>query len=340
MRRDYTELKEVFLDDNRKTRLKEMKQPKRWLVTSWWLLKALFLKLKPARRLLLILAAVIMLMPNTVQYSGDRLRVSTETSSIAVAILLFILMLELKDKLLAHDELEAGRAVQTALMPEQTPEIPGWSAWLFTRTANEVGGDLVDLQALDATRFRVSLADVAGKGLKAALFTAKLQATLRALAPDVPTMGELAAKLNRIFYRDSLRNSFASLVCIELNTGDGMIRIVNAGHPPPLHVRGGAILETKKGDPAIGIVPEFSYSEHQVLLETGEVLLIYSDGLTEAKNEQGQFFGVQRLMDILPRLSNSDARNIGELLVQDVDRFVGEAKVYDDLSLVVLRRKS
>ena len=191
VRRDYGELKDFFLGDTRKAKLNETRSLKRWILTAWWLLKALFLKLTPARRLLLILATIFIIAPNTIAYSGDRLRISLEPTTFAVAILLFILMLELKDKLVARDELEAGRAVQTALTPEQTPTIPGWSVWLFTRAANEVGGDLVDLQMLGTNRFRISLADVAGKGLKAALFTAKLQATLRALSPDLPQLTDL-----------------------------------------------------------------------------------------------------------------------------------------------------
>ena len=340
MHRDYKELKDFYLTDDRKARLKEMKRVKRAILTFVWLLKALFLKLTPARRLLLILAIIFVIVPHSYAYNGNRVQISIETSSFAVFLLLFVLMLELKDKLLARDELEEGRTVQMALMPEQTPIVPGWSVWLFTRAANEVGGDLVDLQTLGTNRFRVSLADLAGKGLKAALFTAKLQATLRALAPDLDSMTELGAKLNRIFYRDSLRNFFASLVSIELKSDTGTVRMLNAGHLPPILMRGTAIEETRKGDPAIGIFPEVAYSEQNLQLEQGEILLVYSDGLTEAKNELGEFFGTQRLVNLLPTLSNLEARAIGEKIVQEVDRFTGEARVYDDLSLVVLKRKN
>ena len=339
MHRDYKELKDFFLDDNRKARLKEMKWLKRVLFTFGWLIKALFLKLTPARRLLLLLAFIIILAPHNYQYTGSVVQISIETSTIALLILIFILMLELKDKLVARDELEAGRAVQIALTPEKSPSIPGWSAWLFTRTANEVGGDLVDLQQLDTNRYRVSLADVAGKGLTAALLAAKLQATLRALAPDHTSLAELGTKLNKIFYRDSLRNFFASLAYVEIETLSGSVRMINAGHFPPIHIKQSKSEETQKGDPAIGIFPEVSYNERQLLLEPGETLFIYSDGVTEAKNEEGEFFGVQRLMELLPRASGLTAEQAGEMIVANVDRFVGKARVYDDLSLVILQRK-
>jgi hypothetical protein len=338
MHRDFKDLKEFFLDDNRKAQLGEMRRFKRWVFTFVWLLKALYLKLTPARRLLLIIAILMVILPHEYSYSGSKTHLTIETSSFAVFLLLFILMLELKDKLLAHDELQEGRAVQTALMPERTPAIPGWSVWLFTRTANEVGGDLVDLQSLDAGRFRISLADVSGKGLKAALFTAKLQATIRALSPDVPALSDVATKLNRIFYRDSLRNFFASVVCIELSSDNGSVHMVNAGHLPPILIKNSAIEETRKGDPAIGIFPKTAYSVQEVELEHGEILFVYSDGLTEAKNEQGEFFGQQRLTDLLPKASLLNAQEIGEMIVANVDRFTGEARVYDDLSMVILKR--
>lgn len=338
MHRDYKELKDFFLDDDRKARLKRMNWFKRGLFTFGWLLKALFLKLTPARRLLLLLAAIIVFLPHNYQYSGEVVQLNIETSSFALLILLFILMLELKDKLLARDELEAGRAVQIALTPEQTPSIPGWSVWLFTRTANEVGGDLVDLQQLDTHRYRISLADVAGKGLTAALLAAKLQSTVRALSPDHTSLAELGTKLNRIFYRDSLRNFFASFACVEIETQSDAVRILNAGHFPPVHIMQSKSEETQKGDPAIGIFPEVTYGERQLTLGPGEMLLIYSDGVTEAKNETGEFFGIQRLTELLPRINGLNAEQAGEMIVANVDRFVSDARVYDDLSLVILQR--
>jgi sigma-B regulation protein RsbU (phosphoserine phosphatase) len=247
-------------------------------------------------------------------------------------------MLELKDKLLARDELEAGRKVQIALTPEQSPLIGGWSVWLFTRTANEVGGDLVDLQKLESGNYRISIADVAGKGLRAALIATKLQATIRACSDSFALLGELGKRLNRVFYRDSLRNFFASLVCIEITPAEGTLKFMNAGHLPPLIIRGQGIEETAKGGPALGIVADVECEERTVELGTGEMFIAYSDGLTEAKNIDGDFFGQQRLIDFLLRLGNLDARAVGTALVAEVDRFSGGAQAYDDLSLVVLKR--
>ncbi len=338
MRRDYRELKDMFLDEDRKARLKDMRRAKQWFYTSGWLLKGLILKLTPARRLLVVLAFILAILPHTIEYTDHRVMITIDTGILSALIILFILMLELKDKLLARDELEAGRAVQTALMPERMPEIPGWSVYLFSRTANEVGGDLVDYQSMDNGRYRVTLADVAGKGLKAALLTAKLQATLRAIAPDTSSLAELGERINRIFYRDSLRSTFASLVCAELRSGSGNVRLMNAGHLPPILIRGRKAEETNKGNPGIGILPEISCAEEEIGLQPDDILLFYSDGVTEAKNRSGDFFGLSRLLDILPVIKPLPVDEIGARIVRDVERFIGEERMYDDLSLVIIKR--
>lgn len=253
---------------------------------------------------------------------------------------MIVLMLELKDKLLAQGELEAGRVVQKALAPEVSPRIPGWSVWLFTRTANEVGGDLVDVQKTSDTKFRIALADVAGKGLSAALLTAKLQATLRALAPDIGSITETIGRLNTIFYRDSPRRVFTSLIYVEMQADSGVLKFVNAGHLPPLHLRGTKITEMAKGRAAIGLLPDSRYSEQMLEVSQGDCILICSDGLSDAKNAADEFLGIQWLMNILSTIPSVAAPEFGMRLVKEVDRFIGDAKVFDDISLVVLRREA
>jgi serine phosphatase RsbU (regulator of sigma subunit) len=251
---------------------------------------------------------------------------------------LFIIMLELKDKLIAHEELEAGHAVQNALMPERTPPVSGWGLWLFTRSANEVGGDLVDFINISPDRVGVTLGDIAGKGLRAALLTAKLQATIRALAPDFSSLSELGRKLNFIFCRDSLPNLFASVVYLEVQPNAGSIRLVNAGHLPPLIVRGAQLERTDKGGMALGLSPQATYQEQRLELNTNDMVFVYSDGLTEARNESGAFFGEQKILDLLPQLATYSPQQIGDRLLAEIDRFVGDARTYDDITIAILKR--
>ncbi len=338
IRRDFQELKEYMLEEERKKQLSEMRPVKRWFVLLWWLLKSLFFKLTPARRLLLVLGIVLIVLSRVVVYSDGRDRFEIDAPGVGIAAILFVLMLELKDKLVAHDELKAGRAVQQALMPDRNPQVPGWQVWLFTRSANEVGGDLVDFMKVADNRFGIAIGDVAGKGLSAALLTAKLQATLRALVGESDSLAELGGKVNRIFCRDSLRNIFASLVYLELPPDSGSVRLVNAGHLPPVVVNKGKMEKLGKGGVALGIMPEATFDEQQVVLTSGDVLLVYSDGLTEAQNGRGEFFGEQRLLDLLPHLATRSSEQIGESLVAEVDRFTGDGKAFDDVSVVVVKK--
>jgi sigma-B regulation protein RsbU (phosphoserine phosphatase) len=305
---------------------------KKWFFTVFWLLKILIFRLSPTRRLLLLIAFILPFITVNVNNNDSRALII-----LAGFILLFILMLELKDKLLAHHELSEGRLIQRALMPTKNPKVPGWEVWLFTRSANDVGGDLVDSIQIDKKRVGLTLADVSGKGLGAALLMAKLQATIKAIIPDYQSLDQLAAKINKIFYRDTLRSSFASLVFMELESNSENIRFINAGHFPPIKLTGKKITELSKGGSAIGLSRKSAYKEQKITLKKEDFLLIYSDGLTEARNMHGEFFGEKRMFDLLSQTDSSSAEELGEKLLKGVDRFIGDARRNDDLSLIVLR---
>ena len=246
-------------------------------------------------------------------------------------------MLELKDKWLAHDELSVGRAVQIALLPQKNPVLEGWDIWLYTQPANDVGGDLVDYLYLDQSRLQIALADVAGKGLGAALLMAKLQATLRALAPNFKSLGELGSQVNEILCRDGLPNRFASLVYLEIMADSNKVRLLNAGHMPPLLIRDQKIIELPKGKPALGLQKKSKYNEQKLNLKSDDLMIIYSDGITEAQNEQGAFWGEQRLLNLVVKSSSLSANELGKRIIAAVERFIGDARRHDDVSLVILR---
>jgi len=332
LRREFAELKEVMLTEERQERLKGMNRLKRGLFFQWWLLKSMIRKLTPARRLMFVLGLILLFFH--FEAGGE----NYHFTNIGAVLVVFVLLLELKDKLIAHAELNAGRIVQQSLMPERTPAVAGWELWLFTRSANEVGGDLIDFIRIDERRFGIALGDVAGKGLSAALLSAKLQATIKAIAPDYTSFDALGAKLNQIYCRDGIRTLFASLNYLECRSDSGIVRILNAGHMPPIVVKDGKTETLKKGGPALGIVPNGEYSEQSVELRKDHILLLYSDGVTEAQNVSGDFYGEERLISLLPRIAAYPAEFLGTTLVAEVDRFVGDAKVMDDLSIVILKR--
>lgn len=337
IQRDFRDLKEFMLNEERRLKLQQLGRFRRWFYMSWWFLKTLFFKLTPARRFLVALSLVLFFMQDNFNVSSSGFRVNFNFGPLSGLLLLFVLMLELKDKLLAHEELEAGQAVQQALMPPRSPDVPGWRIWLFTRSANEVGGDLVDFIKISPKRFAVAVGDVAGKGLRAALLTAKLQATLRALAPDFTSLPLLGAKLNEIFNRDSLPTLFASLLYFEFEE-NGSLRFVNAGHLPPVLLKGQEIKKFEKGGVALGLVPAATFDEKSLKIQHNELLLAYSDGITDAQNAVGEFFGENRLFDLLPKLTNLSTDQIGETIIKELDMFIGEARATDDVTIAILRR--
>jgi hypothetical protein len=334
--KDWKELQEFYLSEGQKERLKTKKPVERFFWTCWWILKSMFLKLSPFRRLLVACAVVLVLASQSPNVDKDTISVSNKIPAI---LLIIVIMLELKDKLLAKDELEAGRKIQKALMPEQSPDIDGWQILLFTQPANDVGGDLVDFLRIGAQCIGISLADISGKGLHAALLMAKLQATIRALATGELSLEKLVSRVNEIFHRDTPASMFASLIYAEITPSMDEIRFVNAGHFPPLLFLNGEMTETKKGSLAIGLKADAVYAVTSVHLKSGDLFIGYSDGIIEARNESGGFYGLERLKSLLPAHRNSSAEQIGKQILEDVRRFVGDASASDDMSLVILKRQ-
>ncbi len=337
---DFEDVKEFFLNDERKKQIAGMGRIKAFFYMSWWLLKELLLKLTPTRRLVLIVGILLLILPGKFGMSGGDVSLSTNTSILGGILILFVLMLELKDKLLAKDELSAGRTVQRALMSVRNPIVPGWKLWLFTQPANDVGGDLVDIIKLADGKYGVTIADVSGKGLGAALLMAKLQTIIRALTPEHSSLSILFEKLNSAFHKDILPNSFASMVYMQLNENEDNLKIVNAGHLPPFIIKDGRVNQLSKGNLALGLVGDSEFKSEKVELKNGDYFLAFSDGVTEARNKAGKFFGVERLADIVEKISYNSPDDLGQKILQQVKLFIGGAKTHDDLSIVILKREN
>ena len=336
--REFQEVKEYMLDEQRRRRLTHMSRWTRWFYTWLWILKSMFYKLTPARRVFLTLGILLVFMSRTSFTLGGSGTLEIDTTIPGVLIILLILTMELKDKLLAREELEAGRAVQHALMPERSPELPGWQLWLFTRSANEVGGDLVDFVSVNDERYGVVLGDVAGKGLSAALLMVRLQATLKAIVADFVSLGDLGQKLNLVFCRDCLPSIFASMVYLELKPHSGVVNVLNAGHMPPVVVRGATLESLPKGGAALGLTDQAIYASNAITLAPNDILAAYSDGVTEAQSPAGEFFGEERLFEFLAQHGSQPIAALGEDLVKCVDAFIAGGRCKDDLSIALLRR--
>ena len=340
VRRDLAALYDFYLDEERRADLARMGRFRRIVSVPLWVLRSLLRRLTPTRRALLVVALVLALLdaPNI---TVGQVQLSFDTSPWAFLILLFVLALELKDKLLAHDEIAIARQVQLALLPGRDPALEGFAIFSHTRPANDVGGDLVDY--LEGPQpdvaVGVALGDVAGKGLGAALLMAKLQATLHAIAPGCQDLADLGARLNRVLVRDGLDNRFATLVYAEVPRAPGPLRVLNAGHNPPIVARGGGVVETvEPGGLPLGMFPDASYAAAALELGPGDLLVIYSDGLVEARNGRGEEFGFDRLRHRAPALRDLPPAQAGRMLLEEVDAFLEGGRPQDDLSVVLLRR--
>lgn len=334
VRRDLRDLYEFYVDEPTRLRLSRVGRFRRWLWQAAWLFRSLLAHLSPVRRLLLVIALALFVWGRTSQGSD-----TTWELPLSILILLLVLMLELKDKLLARDELEVGRSIQLSLLPDRSPELTGWDIWLYSVPANDVGGDLVDYLEVEPGRLAVFLGDVAGKGLGAALLMAKLQATLRALVLPESSMAEGIARLNRIFCRDGIEGRFATLVQLEFRESTGEVRIVNAGHMPPLVAGPTGVQQSEPVSLPIGIEPEESFHAQSLALEEGSTLIVFSDGVSETMNEEGTFFGEDRIRELVAHGRGRTARELGEEILRAVDEFRGERRLDDDLSLVVACRR-
>ena len=328
-----------YLDEKTRTRLNSMGRIRRAFVLLAWLFKSLLTKLSAGRRVALLVACIFTVLGKT-GFGVDALgfNLNHDLRPWGFVILLIVLMLELKDKLVAKDEIQIARQVQVMLFPRSHPKMPGWSVWSISRPANDVGGDLIDYIELDGFRYAVVLGDVAGKGLGASLLSAQLQATLRALGIHAASLDDLASQVNETMLRDGISNRFATLFYAELQHDSGSVRYVNAGHNPALAIRGDRIDRLGASSIPLGMLEGSKYEEVALNLDPGETLLIYSDGVTEAENIESEEFGIERLEALAPQVRNVDPETAGHLVLTEIDHFLDGLRPADDLSMVIVKR--
>jgi hypothetical protein len=335
-RRDLRDIYRFYLSEEQRERLAGMRRIKRFFWVASWLARSLLFRLSPSRRVLLLMTPVLLILH--AEYVWGDARLSFDLSHWAFLPPLIVLMLELKDKLLARDEIEVARQVQLSLLPKSQPAIDGWDVWSATTPANDVGGDLIDYLDGAGGRTGIALGDVAGKGMGAALLCAKLQATLRALAPAAENLEALGASLNGVLERSGLDNRYATLFYAELAAGSSEVRYLNAGHNPALLVRGDAIEPLAASSLPLGMLPGISYTQGVATLGHGDVLVLYSDGITEAMNADDEEFGLARLTGAVRETSHLSAEDTVRHIIESAGRFVDGEKPHDDQSILVLRR--
>jgi sigma-B regulation protein RsbU (phosphoserine phosphatase) len=244
-----------------------------------------------------------------------------------------------RQKIRIERDLLAAREVQTSLLPKDLPSIQGYDFAATTVPALEVAGDLYDFVPLDESRIAVSLGDVSGKGLPAALLMANIQATLRQQASAAGSPVECITRANRLLYQHTSPEKFVTLFYMFLDHRKHRFVFSNAGHEFPLLVSAsGAVRRLETGGVVLGIVEEFPFEEETVALSRSDLLVVYSDGITEAPDKSGEQFGVRRLESLILENKDRPAEEILQAILAAVYAHAGGGAASDDRTLVILRR--
>ena len=234
-----------------------------------------------------------------------------------------------------EQELQRAREIQQSLLPKEIPQLPGIAVATAWRPARAVGGDYFDVLRLDGNRLAICIADVSGKGVAAALLMANVQASLRASVRDLDSPARVCGIVNGMLCESIAANKFVTFFCGVLDANTRTFRYCNAGHPYPILVSAGAAHTLDQGGAVLGVFPSWNYQDSSVNLKSGDRLLLFTDGITEAEDAQGEEFGVERVAAFGKAHAASSAAELNEQLLAQVSDFCG-AQFQDDATLVVL----
>lgn len=246
---------------------------------------------------------------------------------------------QLAQRAVARD-LELAHKVQRGLLPPAPPKVNGYHFFDFYESASQVGGDYYDYVELSGGRVAIVLGDVSGKGVSAALVMAKLSGEVRFDLASAPNAGEALNRINASFCRSGWEDRFVTFVIVILDPVEHTVTVANAGHMAPiLRAADGTVTslgEEEAGVP-LGISADFPYTHTQHSLKPGDVLTLYTDGISEAMNEAGELYTIERLSKQL-MLPAKDLSEIGRQILTDVKRFVGTRSQSDDMCLACFGR--
>ncbi|HEY0738840.1 MAG TPA: SpoIIE family protein phosphatase [Herpetosiphonaceae bacterium] len=260
-------------------------------------------------------------------------------------------------------EIRVARDIQGALLPSSAPRLPGWQVASAYRAARAVGGDFYDFWVLDnqpassnddfssaqppagaqadaaSTQFGFVIADVSDKGVPAALFMALSRSLMRAASLDGSPPSKSVERANRWISRDSQSGMFVTLFYGLLDPATGLLRFTNAGHNPPLLLRNNGVIDTLgTSGIALGVIEEAHFRESQAIVGAEDVLVCYTDGVTEAINDDEQEYGVGRLIDVVKRYRARSADEIVQAVLSDLAAHTGDQPPFDDVTLLVVKR--
>ena len=244
---------------------------------------------------------------------------------------------EAKERERIQQELQVAALIQQTLLPKELPAIPGWQVDAFYRPARAVGGDFYDFIALEDGRLGVVIGDVTDKGVPAALVMATCRSMLRAAAQRHGSPGAVLAEVNEALVPEIPPAMFVTCLYAIIDTGAGEVVFANAGHNLPYVRCAIGVKELRATGMPLGLMPGMAYDEHRYDMASGEVMVLTSDGITEAHNPDGEMYGFARLMDLVATRPADD--DMVGLVVGELEGFTGAgAEQEDDITLVVVTR--
>jgi sigma-B regulation protein RsbU (phosphoserine phosphatase) len=345
--RDTPEAYRVFSRTIDVDALKRLPWHRRTLAHARFFFLAFTLKLSPARRAIYGLALICtiiglanlfqqfhwLLLPHPA-FAGGTLWLLT-----GFLLVNLLVLLEVADRLTLKNDLEIAREIQLAMLPRRAFHAPCVEAFGMTRPANTVGGDFYDILPLNDGRVLLALGDVAGKGSPAALLMALLLAMMRTLVDEGLEGAELAARLNTQMIKHAPRSRFVTLFVAAHNPTTGEFVYVNAGQNPPLLRRTtGSYERLRAGGMALGMFEHATYSAGHTHLDPGDLVVMYSDGVTEAENGLGQPFDETGVQTIVDGGDWASAKELAWAMFAAVEQHTEQRRLLDDLTILVARR--
>lgn len=309
---------------------------------------AVFEKLSPARRVLLLVALICLIVPHTAFQLGGQgnklYSIEFDLHFWGALILLLLLVLEIGDRVVMKRDLQIAREIQTWLLPGAPPQIPGLAIAYSTRPANTVAGDYYDVfprpgKTNADNRVVLAVADVAGKSIPAAMLMATFQASLKTLSTAQVALPELAANMNRYACTNSQGGlRFTTAFLAEYDSVSRGIEYINAGHNNPILRRAsGQIERLDVGGLPFGIQTEATYQAGTVTLNPGDWVIIFTDGLVEAVNARDEEYGETRVFLTLEAASSLEPKDLLKRMMAELDLFVGNTPQHDDVTCMLLK---
>ncbi len=247
--------------------------------------------------------------------------------------------LESRDKLVAlQNELSVANKMQQSILPTCFPKGPGFEIFGSMKPAKDVGGDFFDVLALEDGRIGLVVADVSDKGVPAALFMMSSRTLLKGAAIGHDAPGKVLTEVNQLLQEENDAAMFVTVFYAAFDPANGEFAYANGGHNTPLivHADGSSTLLPTTGGVALGVVPEFTFEETSVTLRPGDRVILYTDGVPEAENNQGDQFGLERLCDVCTKGPSQDVRATNAAVFEAVEAFAGEAPQFDDVTCLTL----